>query len=84
MRLTRVGTVANVQIIAWTDVHVVLWSRQIIKGTNSWSVHSTVLASDPVTTVDYKEGTFRTLSLAYDRDSCPWDIYWNRALAIKS
>lgn len=45
------------KVLAWSDVHVVLWKAQSIKGTHTWAVHSTVLASEPITTLDYKEGT---------------------------
>lgn len=52
-----ISSVLTEKVLAWSDVHVVIWKAQSIKGTHTWAVHSTVHASEPITTLDYKEGT---------------------------
>ena len=44
------------KIIAWCDVHVVIWKYQTGKHGRIWIVQSTLQASDPITTLDFKEG----------------------------
>jgi hypothetical protein len=47
---------AHGKIIAWCDVHVVIWKYQAGKHGKAWAVQSTLQSSDPITTLDYKEG----------------------------
>lgn len=44
------------QIIAWCDIHVVLWKYQTTKSGKWWTVQSILQSSDPITALDYKEG----------------------------
>lgn len=41
----------TVQMVAWSGEHVVLWHRQ-----TEWSVHSTIMASTPIASIDYVDG----------------------------
>jgi hypothetical protein len=52
-----ISSVLTEKVLAWSDVHVVIWKAQSSKGTYTWAIHSAVLASEPITTLDYKEGT---------------------------
>ena len=47
---------ADGKIIAWCDVHVVIWKYQTGKHGRVWTVQSTLQSSDPIATLDYKEG----------------------------
>jgi len=47
---------ADGEIIAWCDVHVVIWKYQTGKHGKIWIVQSTLQSSDPIATLDYKEG----------------------------
>ncbi|ORY25155.1 RAVE protein 1 C terminal-domain-containing protein [Naematelia encephala] len=44
-------------IIAWSDIHVVIWQYVISKGRGSWTVHSTMVASAAVSCADFIDGS---------------------------
>lgn len=47
---------ADHQVVAWSGIHVVLWHRE-----TSWSVHSTIVASTQIGSVDYVNGEHATI-----------------------
>lgn len=51
------------KIIAWSDVHVVIWKYQSGKHGKTWVVQSTLQASDAITTLDFKEGKLSQVGL---------------------
>jgi hypothetical protein len=68
---------ADGKIIAWCDVHVVIWKYQTGKHGRIWTVQSTLQSSDPITTLDYKEGRLYHLEfteLAKRKEHWLWEL----------
>lgn len=40
--------------MAWSGIHVVLWQRT---DKSDWAIHSNVVASAPIASLDYRSGT---------------------------
>ncbi|KAK8845415.1 hypothetical protein IAR55_006128 [Kwoniella newhampshirensis] len=74
-------------IIAWSDVHVVLWQYLPSRSRGNWNVHSTVVASSPITCLDFLAGTLvlgTQQGIEYWRmdpkaEVVVWDRLWERS-----
>nr|XP_019048640.1 WD-repeat protein [Kwoniella bestiolae CBS 10118]OCF27570.1 WD-repeat protein [Kwoniella bestiolae CBS 10118] len=83
----RASTSSIGDIVAWTDVHVVLWQYLSSKKAGSWAVHSTVLASNPIQSLDFRAGTLvlgTQNGIEYWRmnpqaEVVVWDRLWERS-----
>ncbi|KAK4688553.1 rabconnectin-3a, partial [Tremellales sp. Uapishka_1] len=68
-------------VVAWSDVHVVIWQK-----THIWKVHSTVVASSSIKCLDLQSGTLvlgtqdgmELWRMEADLDVVVWDRLWDR------
>ncbi|KAK6905133.1 hypothetical protein I203_105952 [Kwoniella mangroviensis CBS 8507] len=73
-------------IVAWTDVHVVFWQYLTTKKAGSWNVHSTIVASSSISSLDFRAGTLALGTkngIEYWRmdpqaEVVVWDRLWER------
>ncbi|WVR03440.1 hypothetical protein IAU60_000431 [Kwoniella sp. DSM 27419] len=73
-------------ILAWSEVHVVIWQPVAAKGQTSWTVHSTVVASSSITCLNYRAGILvlgTSNGIEYWRTDAKaevvvWDRIWER------
>ncbi|WVQ94063.1 hypothetical protein IAU59_001141 [Kwoniella sp. CBS 9459] len=74
-------------ILAWSDVHVVLWRYLSSKGNAGWTVHSTVVATSSITCLDFVAGTLVIGSrngiefwrMDPQAEVVVWDRLWERS-----
>ncbi|WWC85740.1 uncharacterized protein L201_000606 [Kwoniella dendrophila CBS 6074] len=74
-------------IIAWSDVHVVFWQYISTRKVGSWAVYSTILASSPVKSLDFRAGALvlgTQNGIEYWRmdpqaEVVVWDRLWERS-----
>ncbi|WRT63649.1 uncharacterized protein IL334_000572 [Kwoniella shivajii] len=43
-------------IVSWSEIHVVIWQHLFTKGIGEWTVHSTVVASNSIKSLDFRSG----------------------------
>ncbi|ODO01962.1 WD-repeat protein [Cryptococcus wingfieldii CBS 7118] len=74
-------------IIAWSDSNVVVWKHQPRSlGRSKWSIHSTIVASSPISCLDFHSGSLTLgthAGIEYWRinagsDVVVWDRLWER------
>lgn len=72
------------QIIAWSGRQIVLWNQVQLRGRPTWAVHSTLVVSAQIRSLDYKKGRFPpSYSSAREADGRqPYSSYqqWYREL----
>ncbi|OCF41725.1 hypothetical protein I317_04429 [Kwoniella heveanensis CBS 569] len=74
-------------ILAWSDVHVVLWRYLSSKGNAGWTVHSTVVATSCITCLDFVAGTLalgtkngiELWRMNPQAEVVVWDRLWERS-----
>ncbi|KAE8543087.1 hypothetical protein D1P53_000574 [Cryptococcus gattii VGV] len=93
------GTVAGVlcssddgYILAWSSIYIVLWKHQPRNANahSDWTVHSVVIASSPVSCMDFREGTLALgtmKGIEYWRMSptsevVVWDRLWEQFMPL--
>ncbi|EIW73255.1 hypothetical protein TREMEDRAFT_24795 [Tremella mesenterica DSM 1558] len=74
---------AECLILAWSDTHVVIWQYS----KRRWTVHSTILSSNPITRLDFQHGTLvlgtsagmEVWRMDPSAQVTVWDRLWERA-----
>ncbi|OXG74617.1 WD-repeat protein [Cryptococcus neoformans var. grubii Br795] len=79
-------------ILAWSSIYIVLWKHEPhkAKAHTDWTVHSTVVASSPVSCMDFRDGTLALgtkKGIEYWRmnptsEVVVWDRLWEQPLPV--
>jgi len=55
------------QIIAWSGRQIVLWNQVQLRGQPTWAVHSTLVVSAQIRSLDYKKSRFLRVTAAHEK-----------------
>lgn len=69
------------KIIAWSGVYVVLWQLNAVGPSPEWVVHSTIVASAGISSLDYQTGESQAAAALMSRNGRVGYDSWSRAVA---